>query len=153
MRAAAVLVLAAALVVVALSVVVASAVTRRDAFKPIAIPKLEIRPSRFGGRGVFAAAPIAAGEVLERCPYIVLEPDDANGRLRDYVFGYDDAGREMLVLGLGSMYNHADPPNAAYWLDGRDIVYTAERPLRRGEEVLISYGGEWWGSRDAQARA
>ena len=122
---------------------------------PPSAARLAVRPSRLGGRGVFATAAIAAGEVIERCPYVVLEPGDVDGRLRDYVFEYDDDGREMLVLGLGSMYNHADRHNASYShsSDGKDIVYTADRRIRRGEEILISYGAEWWNSRDKQAAA
>ena len=54
------------------------------------------------GQGVFATRTIAEGEVIERCPYIVIDDDDlaeAN-RLQDYLFtSPDQPGDYLCVLG------------------------------------------------------
>ena len=66
------------------------------------------------GQGVFATRTISIGEVIERCPYIVIDDDDLAdiNRLQDYLFtSPDQPGDYLCVLGYGMIYNHSDKPN------------------------------------------
>lgn len=105
------------------------------------------------GQGVFATRAIAKGEIIERCPYIVIDDDDlaeAN-RLQDYLFtSPDQPGDYLCVLGYGMMYNHSDTPNAEWEIDDDDIQFvrfTALKPISDGEEIFQNYGQEYWTTR------
>ena len=105
------------------------------------------------GQGVFATRAIAKGEIIERCPYIVIDDDDlaeAN-RLQDYLFtSPDQPGDYLCVLGYGMMYNHSDTPNAEWEIDDDDIQFvrfTALKPISDGEEIFQNYGQEYWATR------
>lgn len=115
--------------------------------------KIAIQDSPLHGQGVFALQDIAAGEMIERCPYIVIDDDDladAN-RLNDYLFSSPDRkGDYLVVLGFAMMYNHADDANAEWEIDPEDnrfILFSATRNISRGEEITQDYGAEYWTSR------
>jgi len=105
------------------------------------------------GQGVFAARVIAEGEIIERCPYIVIDDDDLAdvNRLQDYLFtSPDQPGDYLCVMGYGMVYNHSDKPNAEWKIDDDDIQFvrfTALRPIADGEEIFQSYGDEYWATR------
>ena len=98
------------------------------------------------GQGVFATRTISKGEVIERCPYIVIDDDDLAeiNRLQDYLFtSPDQPGDYLCVLGYGMMYNHSDKPNAEWEIDEDDIQFvrfTALKPIADGEEIFQNYG-------------
>lgn len=51
---------------------------------------------------------------------------------------------QAIVLGLGSMFNHSSTRQNVGWrrdLARQVVVYIALRDVKRGEELLISYGG------------
>ena len=105
------------------------------------------------GQGVFATRAIAKGEIVERCPYIVIDDEDlaeAN-RLQDYLFtSPDQPGDYLCVLGYGMMYNHSDMPNAEWEIDEDNIHFvrfTALKPIAKGKEIFQNYGSEYWKSR------
>jgi SET domain-containing protein len=102
------------------------------------------------GRGVIATADIATGETIELCPVLELGKGDASGLLDDYVMSLgDDSDGAALVLGYGSLYNHSEEPNAEYVHEADDAYsFVALRDIAAGEEVTISYGEEWWATRD-----
>lgn len=89
--------------------------------------------SAIHGKGLFAAEPIGAGQVLGYC------------RVRKvYV-----AGIHTLTLADGSMYdvlcslkyiNHAKQANVSYY---DDFSVVALRDIGAGEELLHDYGDEW----------
>jgi len=106
---------------------------------------LELRPSRYGGQGVFATRPLRKGEVIEKCPYLKVKPDTHG--IRDYVFEHSDGKHHMLVLGYGGMYNHSKQPNATYEENGDTMVYYATRDIPKNAEITISYGSGWWDTR------
>lgn len=106
---------------------------------------LELRSSRYGGRGVFATRPVRKGAVLERCPYLKVKPGTHG--IGDYVFEHSDGKHHMLVLGYGGMYNHSSRPNASYVEDGDMMVYYAMQNIPENAEITISYGGDWWDTR------
>ena len=104
------------------------------------------------GRGVIAASDIAKGEVIEVCPIVELGEEDANGLLNDYVVDLGDGSeRTALMLGYGSLYNHSDEPNAEYTWEADDAyAFTALRDIAAGEQVTITYGKEWWATRELE---
>ncbi|CAE6918717.1 Ogt [Symbiodinium sp. CCMP2592] len=78
--------------------------------------------------------------------------------LADYRYSAERlrAGLFRVVLGCGSIYNHASVPNLAYRRvrvgscapsQSLSICYVAKRDIAAGEELLISYGKTWWSSR------
>ena len=102
------------------------------------------------GRGVFATRDIAEGELIEICPTLEVPDSDIAGRLRDYILtsNHDEAAC-VLMLGYGVLYNHSTEPSAEYREHGElEIAFYALRPIPAGEEILISYGDEWWETRD-----
>lgn len=117
---------------------------------------LLVKNSPKGGRGVFAARCFAAGEVIEVCPVIALPAEDAarldDTKLYNYYFGWGSDGKEAAIaLGFGSLYNHADSPNAVYRKhpDEGSLSIIAVMPIAAGEEILIKYnfgidGGTPW---------
>ena len=53
-----------------------------------------------------------------------------------------DTGMEGIFLDAGlAMVNHSCVPNAFVGFDGRTAVLRAERPIKEGEEITISYIG------------
>lgn len=107
-----------------------------------------MRPSARHGLGVFAADDHDAGDVIERCPLLVIDgpqaapPDDSP--VAGYVFDLGD-GRAGLAWGYGSLYNHDPEPSAAYEIDldaePPILSFVALRPITAGEEVTIDYSG------------
>jgi uncharacterized protein len=102
------------------------------------------------GRGVIATAEIAAGETIEVCPILELGEGDASGLLDDYTVSLGDSEAGVaLLLGYGSLYNHSEEPNAEYIAVADDAYsFVALRDIEVGEQVTISYGEEWWRTRD-----
>jgi uncharacterized protein len=114
------------------------------------------------GRGVFCSKTLAAGEVIEMCPVIVIASKYSNAientKLSDYCFYFNKEENSLsLVMGFGSMYNYARYPNAAYVLD-RDksiMIYTSLNVIPAHKEITINYGGvygddysKWFADRD-----
>jgi uncharacterized protein len=101
------------------------------------------------GRGVFCKKCIAKDEVFETAQVIVLPDADYNtataSALCDYFFNFNkEEGTLALVLGFGSLYNHAVHSNAAYSLDraSKTMQYYALEDIKPGTEICINYGGE-----------
>jgi hypothetical protein len=117
----------------------------------------EIRPPtsiRIGetdhGRGVIAIAGIASGETIEVCPILELAEGEASGLLDDYIVSLEEGRAGVaLLLGYGSLYNHSDEPNAEYIVEADDAYsFVALRDIEAGEQITISYGEEWWRTRE-----
>ena len=113
-----------------------------------AMVPLAVRMTEDRGRGVFAAAPIAEGTLIERCAVIVVPPEEVETlnrtRLGSYHFqwgGTRDAS--AIALGFGSLYNHAHDPNALYVRRYADevIEFVSLRAIAEGEEITVSYNG------------
>ncbi|MCB9297045.1 MAG: SET domain-containing protein-lysine N-methyltransferase [Lewinellaceae bacterium] len=113
------------------------------------IPSLFIAPSPLGGRGVFTAAPIPQGALLEICPVIVLPGQDRQHLdrtgLYDYYFIWGEEDELCAIaLGYGSLYNHSFQPNAEYRadFDGPTLDFYALRDVEAGEEITVNYNGD-----------
>lgn len=113
---------------------------------------IQVRPSSRGGRGVFATKPFRSGALIEECPLLVIEAyvpelDDYVIRWDDHVDADDDT--LLLPLGYGALYNHSDQPNA-YWEPERSrtlMIIWACRDIAADEEIVISYGSQWFPNR------
>ena len=116
--------------------------------------KIVVKESALHGLGVFACIDFAPGDVIERCPYLVIDDDDLQeiNRLNDYLFTSPDNKDDYLcVLGCGMIYNHGAPANAEWQIDDDDnrfIRFTATSVIKPGEEILHDYGNEYWDSRN-----
>lgn len=100
------------------------------------------------GRGVFANKRFQKGDIIERCPVIVV-PEEQDHLLHDtvlynYTYGWGEDLRDAAIaLGFGSLYNHAYHPNAFYKRVPEDtmLVYVALRDIEEGEEITVNYNG------------
>ncbi len=110
---------------------------------------IELGKSPLGGKGVFATRAFAKGEVVEEAPIMTAPCKKWGSALKDYLFTDTDPRKNVLVLGYGAMYNHADKPNLKYELGDEEdtFKYVAARDIEAGEELVISYGPGWWKSR------
>lgn len=111
--------------------------------------KLYLKELKGKGRAVFCNKDIAAGEIIDSCPVIVIPAEHKSTiektKLVDYCFYFDKKENTLsLVMGLGSMYNYARYPNAAYELDRENKMmnYTALEHIPAHTEITINYGGE-----------
>ena len=112
--------------------------------------QLYIKNVKGKGRGVFCKQFIAKGDVFETAPLIVLPKADyataTSSALTDYFFNFNrEEGTLTLVLGFGSLYNHAVHCNAAYCLDreNKTMEYYALEDIPSGTEICINYSGEY----------
>jgi SET domain-containing protein len=117
------------------------------------IQKIRIGDSPIHGQGVFALVDIKAGEVIERCPYLVIDDDDLaeENRLNDYLFTSPDVATDYLVImGYGMMYNHSSDANAEWEIDddNRFVRFSANKDICAGEEIFQDYGEEYWKTRE-----
>jgi SET domain-containing protein len=108
---------------------------------------VKIAKSPIHGRGMFATGKINRGSVIDR-GYVLPFSDDANSdsNLIDrYAFDYDGKNR-CLVLGITSLCNHRFDANAEIEIDDDAGTYRllAVRDIKRGEEIFVDYGDDYW---------
>lgn len=114
------------------------------------LPFLSVAPSGNKGRGVFTAENIKSGTVVEISPVIVMNSDDRKlldqTLLHDYIFEWGgDKSLCCVALGYISIYNHSYQSNCEYEMDYENelIRIVTVRSIKKGEELLINYNGEW----------
>jgi hypothetical protein len=128
---------------------------RTTGFRP---DNLDIREVGAKGLGVFAIAPIRAGEVVEYCHAILLgyrHRYTHDSALKQYAYWLNCNCKEckahgvhgMIPLGFGSIYNSAESEqeaNASHRMFAKErlIVFIAKRDIPAGEEILT-----WWGQK------
>jgi hypothetical protein len=126
--------------------------------RPTSNDRLEIRDDKLKGRGVFAAAPIAAGTLIEAAPVIIVPATECalldQTILHDYYFHWDGdpdggpggEGRGAVALGLVALCNHSRRPRARVRRNlaqgTLDLVALVTIPA--GEEVTIDYNCPLW---------
>lgn len=114
---------------------------------------LEIADFGGKGRGVIITQAIQSGALIERCPVIIV-PSDQRACLKDCVLAdyyfnwpliWPEGGPPALaiVLGYGSLYNHAYEPNTRIALNGeaQSVDIYALRDISKGEELTHNYRG------------
>lgn len=99
------------------------------------------------GLGLFAAAPIAKGEVIIEYTGERISQDEANARGGRYLFEVTDT---LVIDGKGRentarYINHACKPNAeAEHDEDEDRIYIrAKKKILPGEEITYSYGKDY----------
>jgi len=102
-------------------------------------------------RGLVATKDIPAHAEIATCPVIVYDWTDAGRiektRLGDYNFRFGESGElACIVLGVISLCNHADSPNAEVICreDEESMTLVALRPIAAGEEICIRYRRTLW---------
>jgi SET domain-containing protein len=113
------------------------------------IPSLFVAESPLGGRGVFTAADVPEGALIEICPVIVLPGEQLSlidqTVIYDYYFLWGEEDEHCaMALGYGSLYNHSFQPNARYEADfeGLTLHFFAIRAIKAGEEIVVNYNGD-----------
>jgi len=105
---------------------------------------LQIRKTRRKGRGVFALRVFKKGELIESCPIILFPTELAweSDELETYVYGWCN-GKDALLLGYGSIYNHSYRPNARYDQNfkKKTVDFYAYKDIAKGQEIVVSYNG------------
>jgi uncharacterized protein len=112
--------------------------------------RLELRSDPQKGRGVFAGAPIAAGQLIEQAPVVVVPAAHCafldKTILHDYYFRWDGEGTGAVALGLLALCNHSRRPCARvrrnYAQGTLDLL--ALSPIAAGEEITIDYHCPLW---------
>lgn len=122
--------------------------------------KIKLGYSKIQGRGVFATEDIEQGELIERCPMVVL-----SWRLKyqhdpviwQYCFTNTcpcedckkHGGHFLMVLGYGQVYNHQNDNNAhiSFNFKGSVADITALKPIKKDSEVFVSYGSKYFEKR------
>ncbi len=108
----------------------------------------EVRPSPRGGRGLFATKRIRRDALLMDAPLLLIPGEQRAGLqatiVDDYVYEWDPDGTAALVLGVSSMCNHSEQPNAYLWLvpDTESAELWSLRPITKDEEITVSYRAE-----------
>ena len=127
-----------------------------------AADRVPLRVAQLGskGRGVVAERDIAAGELVERAPVVIVREEDRAGvdptNVGNHIFMwehdtvaedlYTQKGRAAVVLGFTSLINHSNSPNCDFvrYIDALALDLVAVRDIRVREELTIDYGLTLW---------
>lgn len=118
--------------------------------KPLHQGKIYIKKSSKHGYGVFAGQNFKKGDLIEECYFIVSRGGDKG--LEDYYF--DIKGKYGLFFGYGCIYNHDEDPNADYFINRKSKIakIKAYRRIKKGDEIFISYGDDWFKTRNKRPK-
>lgn len=104
---------------------------------------IEVRSAGVKGRGVFAIRDFAVGEVIERCPVVIISASDVQGRAKfeEYLFHWF-AAQWAMVCGFGMLYNHSREPNAEFvrFPSAHVMHIVAVEDIPANREITIDYG-------------
>ena len=91
------------------------------------------------------------------CPAIEAEKSQFKDTIfMDYVFHHPtNDNHYVMSLGLCAMANHSEDPNCEWTVETPpgeppDVVIRAKRPIEKHEEITVSYGENYWESRNIQ---
>jgi len=123
--------------------------------------KVKLGYSQVHNRGVFASQDIGAGEIVERCPFVVLGYRmryHSDPVLLTYLYTHvcpceeckKHGGNFLFLLGYGHMYNHQDNNNAEFKYDFQSLIVDVVtlRPIRKNEEIFVNYGENYFRNRE-----
>ena len=86
-------------------------------------------------------------------PYIEDLTSNYKGIIRDYIFKKSiDSDKSVVAFGYGSMYNHSDIPNASWKVVDEYVKITCVKPIKKDEEIFLSYGKQYWTSRNLEKK-
>jgi uncharacterized protein len=129
--------------------------TRSRELVPFRWPYLVVMNFQGQSRGVFATRDIRKGDLIERTPVLII-PDHHRSFadktiIFQYVFMWEHGRRDTelcigsgctaIALGITSLVNHSDQPNAACHrqIDTQEIELRAIRDIDAGGEIVIGY--------------
>jgi hypothetical protein len=108
---------------------------------------LVVRPVPGKGRGVFAERDFDDGEIVERCPVVVIPneqyPQYSATMLEDYGFRWPQKPEVVVIpLGYGCIYNHSPAPSIRFVANFKEqaIDFVCTKPITAGEEITQHYG-------------
>lgn len=104
---------------------------------------ISVKKSPIHGYGVFADQDFQQGDIIEECYVLPIYNE-----LRNYLFELPSSSG--LSLGVGSIFNHSHQPTADYHYDPERqvMVFKSIGVIQSGEEIFISYGDNWFSSRN-----
>lgn len=104
-----------------------------------------VKLSAIHGYGVFATQTIPQDDIIETCYCIFTDYNDP--QLKNFYFSYHH--KKVIPTGFGFIYNHSNTPNAIYYFDETKnrMIIKAQKTIHAHEEILISYGREWFSQR------
>ena len=75
-----------------------------------------------------------------------ITPNLKKKKFKNYESKKENEAPQVIALGIISLVNHSDIPNADYSEDFENecIVLTANRNIKRGEEITIDYKCNIW---------
>lgn len=94
---------------------------------------------------MYCTEEIQKESVIEICPILILPADQAKEIIRSHVLYeyYFEWKKESIAiaLGYGSLYNHAEKPNAEFSADypNQYIIFKALEIIAAGTEILVDY--------------
>ncbi|MEK7631014.1 MAG: SET domain-containing protein [Patescibacteria group bacterium] len=110
---------------------------------------IRIQKTKDRGRGIIAERNFKKGDVIEVAPVIVMSAAEKEYIKKTELFNHyfdwgTDSKKAAICLGLGSIYNHSWTPNAKYVYREKDevLIFTAIKPIKKGEEICTSYNGD-----------
>lgn len=114
--------------------------------------QIAVHKSKTHGFGVFAEKKIRKGEKIEECYFLLSKGGDKV--LDDFYFEAEGKFKYALLTGYGIIYNHDDEPNADYNFNYKKRIVTidAVRTIQKGEEIFVTYGDDWFSSRNLKAK-
>ncbi len=114
--------------------------------------KIAVKKSSLHGYGVFSEKKIKKGEIIEECYMFIANGKD--NKLDNYYFEISNRKFAMFA-GYGCIYNHSEAPNATYSVNVKKgiVTFKAKKNIGKGEEIFISYGDEWFSSRNLSAKS
>jgi SET domain-containing protein len=110
------------------------------------VPGLYVAETEHRGRGMFCAEDIQKGTLIEICPLIKIPKNQLQTIDQTILYNYyflldEEEYPACIALGYGSMYNHAETPNAEVLMDANAKIMYVEciQTINAGDEILISY--------------
>lgn len=107
---------------------------------------LKIQEFSGKGRGVVTITPFRKGQLVEKCPVIVIPKGEVGfiekTRISDYCFCWGENSCELaLATGCGSFYNHSNNANTRFERDYESIslLFYAVSDIESGQEITIDY--------------
>lgn len=116
------------------------------------IPDVTVKYSnKINSRGVFANKNFYKNDIIEICPCIKINAlYDQELPLEDYIFKLNN---KYSIVGFGycSLYNHSETPNAIWnIINENQISIQILKDIKKDEEIMVSYGNEYWEKRDSK---
>jgi hypothetical protein len=104
---------------------------------------------------VYAIDDFIDNELIEECPAIEVPIDEVKGTLiMDHTFKISE-GLYALGWGNAALYKHRNQPNARWEYDAEKklIRFASISPIKKGEEIFISYGREYFNTRNKNMKS